>query len=159
MLKKAGILFCLLVFTFQAVLFNGFLYGFILTVKLDEGKYAQGLQSMSLSQDQYKKLQWLNKDEFSFGKYLIDVKEEKKSGDKIILSYKVDLKEKDFLEKLIEHARNSKNKKAAGFAFPYKVTEPDAINFSTQITTVKYNSHFVSILEAQPERFSPPPKA
>ena len=159
MLKKTGILFCLLVFTFQAVIFNVLLYGFILTVKLDDGKYAQGLQSISLTKEQYKKLQWLNKDEFSFGKYLIDVQEEKRVGDKITLSYKVDLKEKDFLEKLMEHAKNSKNKKSAGFVFPYKVAEPDAINFISQITTVKYNTKCVSILEAQQERSSPPPKA
>src|ERR1035437_9606642 len=140
MFKKAGVIFCLMVFTFQAVLFNAFLYGFILSVKLDEGKFSEGLQSISLTQKQYKKLQWLNADEFSFGNYLIDVKEQKKSGDKIILSYKIDLKEKDFLEKLTEHAKNSKNKKTAGFSFVCKVSEPQAINFMAQVTVIQHKN-------------------
>ncbi len=158
MFKKAAVIFCLLVFAFQTVLFNAFLYGFILSVKLDEGKYSQGLQSISLTQNQYKKLQWLSADEFSFGNYLIDVKEQKKLGNKILLFFKIDLKEKDFLEKLTEHAKNSKNKKTSGFSFVYKVSEPQAINFLAQITTIQHKNKVVSIRETQQDKSSPPPK-
>jgi hypothetical protein len=98
-------------------------------------------------------------DEFSFGRYLIDVKEEKNLGDRILIFYKVDLKEKDFLEKLTEHANNSKNKKGAGFAFPCKISEPGTINFISQSTTLKHKNTCVSILETQGDRSSPPPKA
>src|ERR1700741_4647098 len=124
MFKKAGAIFCLLVFTFQAILFNLFLYGSVLMVKLDDDKFSQGLQSISLTESQFKKLQWLNEDEFSFGNYLFDVKEIKKTNDKLILFCKVDLKEKDFLEKLTEHTKNSKNKKASGFSSHFKISEP-----------------------------------
>ena len=109
MFKKAGIVFCLLAFTFQAVLFNVFLYGFILSVKVDENKFSQGVQQFSFTQKQYQKLQWLNSSEFVFGNYLFDVKEIKKEKNKTILLCKVDLKEKDFLEKLVEHTKNNKN--------------------------------------------------
>jgi len=159
MFKKAGVIFCLLVFTFQAVLFNIFLYGSILTVKLDENKYSQGLQSVSLTQKQYKKLQWLNEDEFSFGNYMFDVKETRKIEDRVVLICKVDLKEKDFLEKLTEHAKSSKNKKTSGFSFPFKISEPHSINYISYNTFLKHKNSVVSILETQQDRSSPPPKA
>jgi hypothetical protein len=159
MLKKAGVIFCLVVFTFQAVLFNLFLYGSVLTVKLDEDKFSQGLQSVSLTKSQYKKLQWLNEDEISFGNYLIDVKEEKQIGDKIILSYKIDLKEKDFLEKLTENEKSQKKKNATGSSVPFKVSESYSLNFIAQITFLKHVHKTVSVLETQQDKSSPPPKA
>ena len=128
-------------------------------LKLDEDKFSQGLQSISLTKNQYKKLQWLNEDEFSFGNYMFDVKEIKKTNDKVVLLCKVDLKEKDFLEKLTEHAKNSKNKKASGFSFPFKVSEPHSIKFISQGTFFKHKNNIVSILETQHDKSSPPPKA
>ena len=127
-------------------------------VKSDENKYLQGTQSISLSQSQYKKLKWLDEDEFSFGNYMIDVKEEKKEGDKIILICKVDLKEKDFLEKLIEHTKNSTTKKTSGFSFLYNNTSPSKINFIEQSKTILHKNILVCVYETQQDKSSPPPK-
>src|ERR1700751_426628 len=99
MFKKASIFICLFVFCFQAFFFNAFLYGVILSAKIDEGGYTKQL---SISKNQYKKLNWLSRSEFSFGNYFFDIKEIKRSGDKITLLIKTDLKEKNFLEKLVE---------------------------------------------------------
>ncbi len=156
MLKKAGILFCLLAFTFQALLFNAFLYGVILSAKIDEGGYTK---QITLLHDQYKNLNWLNKTEFLFGNYLFDVKEIKNGKDEIVLLCKVDLKEKNFLEKLADDIKHSKNKKTATFSFVYKVSEPYQLNFITESKKMCYPKIIISIAEIVKDKSSPPPKA
>jgi hypothetical protein len=160
MLKKAAILGCMLAFLFQAVLFNAFLYGFILSVKIAENNDHEGIQHIALSQKQYEKLQWLNEDEFSFGNYLIDVKEVKTQGDYLLLSYKVDLKEKDFLEKLIDHVKHSKNKKASFVSIEYKITESLRVLSPANTENTSYKILPVTMPPgAGLDKTVPPPKA
>ena len=108
-LKKTGIVFCLIAFVFQAVLFNVFLSGLIVFAKIEAKEDLADVKQIVLTQKQYEKLQWLNENEFTIDNYLFDVKKIKQDGNKILLSYKVDLKEKSFLEKLTEHFKHNKN--------------------------------------------------
>jgi hypothetical protein len=155
MMKKVTIFICLLVFCFQAILFNAFLYGVILSSKIDESGYTKQL---SLTQNQFKNLNWLSKNEFSIGNYLVDVKDIQCYAYKIVLSYKVDLQEKNFLEKLAEDLKNSKNKKLTSSSFVFQCTEPQQFGFFSQSKEFFYKKMHVSIRETVKEKNSPPPK-
>jgi hypothetical protein len=159
LLKRTGILFCLLAFAFQAVLFNVFLFGFILSEKMNKDKYAEGTQTLTLTLKQYKNLQWLSRDEITLDNFLIDVKEVKKVGNKVTLICKIDIKEKDFTDSLIDYLKNTKNKKSAGFSSVYEVSGPSEVIFIAQVKTILHKNNSVSVFETLQGKSSPPPKA
>ncbi|HEX7415207.1 MAG TPA: hypothetical protein VF411_14270, partial [Bacteroidia bacterium] len=108
MLKIIIIYFFLGTFLFQVLGFNLFLYGFTLLSKHEE-KAGTALW-MEFTERQYAKLK-LNESEFTYNNNLYDVITSKKENGNIQLFCKIDAKEKDFLEKLIESFKQSKTKK------------------------------------------------
>jgi hypothetical protein len=156
MTKKIGILFCLLALIFQVLIYNVFLFGVILFAKLDDSGYTE---QITMSVDQYAKLNWHNEHEFSINSFLFDAKELKKTKDHVTLVYKIDVKEKNSLEKLLEDFKRSKNKKIAFFAGVYNISEPYELTFVTDNKKTFFTEPLVSINEPAIEKTSPPPKA
>ena len=155
MFKSIGLYICLAAFLLQTALFNIALFGCIVVAKTQEGDFSETIYSVTLTKAQYQNLKWLNKSEFAFGDYLMDVKNTKKEGDFVTVSYKVDIKEKDFLEKLAEHL---KQKKSFTVIFAFSQFEIPQFNFNLPSANYLHKTLFVSITETRFPKDSPPPK-
>jgi hypothetical protein len=156
MFKTTALYVCLAAFILQAILFNLVLYGSVLCAHLEEGDSLQKTYKMTLTESQYKKLQWINKNEFAFSNYLMDVKETKKEAELTALYYKVDIKEKDFLTKLAEHLKHKKT-----FLYSFAFSKCEAYNLNLQLMPGKYIYKLtsVSIPGTSLSKTAPPPKA
>lgn len=155
MFKKGIIFFSITVLVFQTLIFNLGLYSFILISKSLSEKNRNSFQII-LSQAKYKKLEWMNENEFVFGNYLLDVESSKKEENTITLICKVDLREGNFLKELSRHVKNGK---IYLFSILYKQLEPLNFSFSLPSSMVIYNQLCVSFIEAGLPNTSPPPKA
>ncbi len=156
MFKITGIYICLAAFLLQTLLFNLALFCGVSYAKLMESDFSETVYSVSLTKTQYQNLKWLNKSEFAFGDYMIDVKGTKKENNLITISYKVDIKEKNFLEKLAEHL---KQKKSFTVIFALDQFEIPHFNFNLSSSDHIYKTELVSITETNFPKDSPPPKA
>lgn len=155
MLKETIIYFFLGVFLFQALVFNLFLYGFTLLSK-HEDKTGTALW-MEFTQQQYGKLK-LNESEFTYHNTLYDILISKEENGNIKLLCKIDAKEKDLLEKLIEGFKQSKTKKLISFSFLGEMNTPCEFIIHHSCFII-HNSYFIStILKSSIERTIPPPK-
>lgn len=156
MFKTIGLYFCLIAFLLQTTLFNIVLFGCVSFAKTLEGDYSETIYSITLTQKQYQNLKWLNESEFAFGDYLMDVKGTKKEDNLITISYKVDIKEKNFLEKLAEHL---KQKKSFTVIFAFSQFEIPQFSFNLTSSDYTHKMVLVSITETSFPKDSPPPKA
>ncbi len=157
MLKKTIVYFFLTAFLFQAVVFNVFLYGFTILAKYDEN-HAQ-IQQIEFTLDQFAKLK-LNQSEFTYNNNLYDVISSKTENGIIKLLCKVDAKEKDFLEKLIEGFKQSKTKKQISFSFLAELHKPFQVK--TQALHSGNIKHFIvasCVLKNNNDKTTPPPRA
>ncbi len=156
MLKRTIILSILGAFMFQAIVYNGCLYAFTLLAKFEEK--TGNAQWISFSELQYSKLK-LNDTEFSYNNNLYDVINSKAENGTIKLLCKVDAKEKDFLEKLIEGFKQNKTKKHIGFLVIAELTKCYKLVANTSNSnTIKHICFISSILDNSLERSIPPPK-
>jgi hypothetical protein len=155
-LKRTIILSILGAFMFQAVVYNGCLYAFTLLAKFEEKTV--NAQWITFSEQQYSKLK-LNDTEFSYNNNLYDIISSKTENGTISLLCKVDGKEKDFLEKLIEGFKQSKTKKYIAFTFVADTIKSfEFLIGINDANTIKHLCFSSSIQEKILERTIPPPK-
>lgn len=151
----------LFVFVFQTIIFNAFLFIGVVAAKMEASELKEGSSELVFSKTQYKKVQWLNESEFTLGGNLYDLKEMYKDGDKTILVCKMDLKEKDVLEKLVEFFKHTKNKKSISFSFLL------GLNKSNELLTYQFKKevfHHKEYTSSFPiktclDKIAPPPRA
>jgi hypothetical protein len=156
-LKKNIILSILGAFIFQAIVFNLFLYTFTLLAKFEEK--TGNVQWIEFTEQQYSKLK-LNESEFTYNNNMYDVVSSKKGNGTIKLLCKIDEKEKDLLEKLIENFKHSKTKKYITFSFLGEIIPLcDFISYLNNDSKTKHSCFISSIIENSLERTVPPPKA
>ena len=142
---------------FQAIVYNGCLYTFTLLAKLEEK--SGDARWMRFSEQEYNKLK-LNDAEFSYNNNLYDIISSKTEKDTISLLCKVDAKEKDCLEKLIEGFKQTKTKKYISFNFVGDAMHAYDILINRHITDAIKHIYFSSSLQLlHMERTIPPPKA
>lgn len=156
MLKITGLYICLAAFLLQTALFNMALFGCVSFAKMLEGDLSETTYSITLTEAQYQDLKWLNKSEFTFGDYLMDVKDTKKEKNLITISYKVDIHEKDFLQRLVEHL---KHKKSFTHTIAFNQFEMPEFNFNLSSSVYIHKTVIVSTTETSFPKDSPPPKA
>jgi PDZ domain-containing secreted protein len=141
---------------FQAVVFNLFLYTFTLAAKYEEK--TGNAQWIEFTEQEYSKLK-LNETEFTYNDNLYDIITSKREGGTIKLLCKIDAKEKDFLEKLIEGFKQNKTKKLISFSFVGEMNTPDEfISYIYNDSKAKHICFKSSVLESSLERTIPPPK-
>lgn len=155
MFKTLGLYICLAAFLLQTALFNMVLFGCVSFAKTLEGDFSETKYSVTLSQTQYQNLKWLNASEFTFGDYLMDVKDTRKEGNLITVTYKVDIKEKNFIEKLAEHL---KQKKSFTLIFAFNQFEIPQFSFNLSSSSYTHKTVIVSLTETNFPKDSPPPK-
>jgi hypothetical protein len=142
---------------FQAIVYNGCLYAFTLLAKFEEK--TGNAQWISFSEQQYSKLK-LNDTEFSYNNNMYDIISSKTENGTISLLCKVDAKEKDFLEKLIEGFKQSKTKKYIAFTFLGDTTRLfEFLIGINHVDVIKHLCFSSSIQEKILDRTIPPPKA
>ena len=156
MLKKTVIYFFLTTFLFQVVVFNLFLYSLSILAKYEEN-HAQ-LEQLEFTAEQFAKLK-LNQSEFSYNNNLYDVISSKTENNNITLLCKVDAKEKDFLEKLIEAFKQGKTKKQISFSFLAEVHKPfSAKTQPVHCGNLKHIAVTSCVLKSTNDKTTPPPK-
>jgi len=156
-LKKTGIYFFLTAFLFQAVVFNVFLYGFTILAKYDEN-HAK-IEQLEFSPQQFAKLK-LNQSEFTYNNNLYDVISSKTENGTIKLLCKVDTKEKDFLEKLIEDFKQGKTKKQISFSFLAELHKPFSLKTQPMHSgNIKHLAITSCVLKTSNDKTTPPPRA
>lgn len=156
MLKKTIIFFFLTAFLFQAVVFNVFLYSFTILAKYDEN-HAK-IQQIEFTVEQFAKLK-LNQSEFTYNSNLYDVISYKTKKGTIKLLCKVDAKEKDFLEKLIEAFKQNKTKKQISFSFLAELHKPFSLKTQpTHSGNIKHLAVTSCILKNSNDKTTPPPR-
>ncbi|HKC67907.1 MAG TPA: hypothetical protein VKG26_06730 [Bacteroidia bacterium] len=126
--------------------------------KIEANEFKEGTTRLILTESQYKNVQWINTSEFIFDGNLYDLKEAQKSIDKTILVCKMDVKEKDFLEKLIEAFKQSKTKKNVAFSFTAKLTNPITVSHFFYIDCILNHTTNYSLLAIRVSKNTPPPK-
>jgi predicted DNA-binding antitoxin AbrB/MazE fold protein len=155
--KKTIILSILGAFMFQAIIFNGCLYTFSLLAKFEEK--IGNAQWISFSEQQYDKLK-LNETEFLYNNNMYDIISFKTENGIIKLLCKVDAKEKDFLERLIEGFKQSKAKRYIAFIFVGDIIKSFQFLIDIKITDNIKHFYFSSAIQQNSlERIIPPPKA
>jgi len=133
------------------------LYTFTLLAKFEEKN--ANTQQLEFSEQQYAKLK-LNDTEFLYNNNLYDIVSSKTENGNIKLLCKVDAKEKDFLEKLIEGFKQSKIKKQISFSFIAEVHKP--LSLKAQLASSSDVKHFAitsNVLKNSSDKTTPPPKA
>lgn len=156
MLKKTVIYFFLTAFLFQAVVFNVFLYGFTILAKYDEN-HAK-IEQLEFSPQQFVKLK-LNQSEFTYNNNLYDVISSKTENGAIKLLCKVDAKEKDFLEKLIEAFKQNKTKKQISFSFLAELHKTFSLKTQPMHSSnIKHLTVTSCILKNSTDKTTPPPR-
>lgn|GEM_PF-1616202 len=157
MLKKTIAYFFLTAFLFQAVVFNIFLYSFVLLAKFDENNAKT--QQLEFSEQQYAQLK-LNETEFLYNNNLYDIVSSKTENGTIKLLCKTDAKEKDFLEKLIDGFKQSKTKKQISFSFLAELHKPFQVKTQALLSgNIKHLSVTSCVLKHSNDKTTPPPKA
>lgn len=157
MSKKTVIYFFLTIFLFQALVFNLCLYSFTILAKYDEN--CAKTQQLEFSPQQYAKLK-LNETEFSYNNNLYDIISSKTENRVIKLLCKVDAKEKDFLEKLIEGFKQSKTKKQISFSFLAELHKPFSLKAQPiHSGDLKHLAITSCVLKNNNDKTTPPPKA
>ena len=157
MFKKVITYSFLSAFLFQALIFNICLYTFTLLVKFEEK--TGNAQWIDFSIKDYNKLK-LNKTEFSYNNNLYDIIQSKTENGSIKLLCKIDAKEKDLLEKLIENFKSSKTKKNISFSFIGEINySSEFLSYIYTNSTLKHDVFTASIIEKSLDRTTPPPKA
>lgn len=146
----------LLAFLFQALIFNCCLSTFTLLVKLEEKTaYANWIEFPEQVYSKFK----LNETEFSYNNNLYDVISSKTENGNIKLLCKIDAKEKDLLEKLIENFKRSKTKKCVSFSFIGNINHSSKfLSYINNVSTLKHHFFITSIIEKSLDRTTPPPK-
>jgi len=154
--KKTITYLFLSAFLFQALIFNVCLYTFTLLVKFEEK--TGNKQWIEFSETEYSKLK-LNETEFSYNNNLYDIIQSKTENGTIKLLCKIDTKEKDLLEKLIESFKNSKTKKNISFSFLGEINNSNEFlsNFNSN-SALKHTFFITSITEKSLGKTTPPPK-
>jgi len=156
-LKKTIAYFFLTAFLFQAVVFNIFLYSFVLLAKFDENNAKT--QQLEFSEQQYAQLK-LNETEFLYNNNLYDIVSSKTENGTIKLLCKTDAKEKDFLEKLIDGFKQSKTKKQISFSFLAELHKPFQVKTQALLSgNIKHLSVTSCVLKHSNDKTTPPPKA
>ena len=157
MFRKTIIFFFLGAFLFQTLLFNACLYTLTLLVKYEEK--SGHMEWIEFSEQQFEKIK-LNESEFLYLDNLYDVFEIKKEAGTVRLLCKIDAKEKDFLEKLIEGFKQSKNKKCMALSFLGDFIKSGKLLLGKNNHSVIKRTYFISsLLEKSLEQTIPPPKA
>ncbi len=157
MFNRTLILSILVAFIFQVLAYNLFLYTFTLLVKY-EGKTGKA-QWIEFTEQQYSKLK-LNETEFTYNDNLYDIITSQKESGAIKLLCKIDAKEKDLLEKLIEGFKQNKAKKLISFSFMGEVAIVHGfLSKLTSYQTIKHTYFISSVLNKSLEKTIPPPKA
>ena len=156
MFKLTAIYFCLVAFLLQTVLINLAMYGFTAYAKFQSSESSSKTYSITLSEKQYADLKWLDENEFGFANFMMDVKSSKRENNLVSISYKVDIKEKNFLEKLANHF---KNKKVFTGSFVFNTIEIPKLNLKLTASNYIHKTMLVSIPETIFPKDSPPPKA
>ncbi len=156
MFKLPAIYICLAAFLMQTVLINLAMYGFTAYAKFQSCESSSKMYSITLSEKQYTNLQWLDKNEFAFADFMMDIKNTKKENNLVSISFKVDIKEKNFLEKLADHF---KNKKAFTTTIVFNTFDIPKLNLNLSATNYIHKTMLVSIPETIFPKDSPPPKA
>ena len=121
-----------------------------------EGNLSETSYTITLTSNQFQNLKWLNKSEFTFGDFLMDVKNTSKENNLITLTYKIDIKEKGFLERLADHLKNKKS-----FTYAFAINQLDVPQFSFLLSASNFihKTIVVSVTETSFPKDSPPPKA
>jgi len=144
-------------FIFQAVVFNLFLYSLSILAKYDEN-HAQ-IEQLEFTAAQFAQLK-LNQNEFTYNNNLYDVISSKTENNSVILLCKVDAKEKDFLEKLIEAFKQGKTKKQITFSFVAEVHKPFSVKEqSIHSGNLKHLTVTSCVLKNSNDKTTPPPRA
>ena len=133
------------------------LYSFTLLAKFEKNN--TNIQQLEFSEQQYANLQ-LNQSEFLYNNNLYDVISSKIESGTIKLICKVDAKEKDFLEKLIEGFKHAKGKKQISFSFLAEVHKPFSIKTQALYSgSIKHLDVISLVLKNSSNKTTPPPKA
>lgn len=156
LLSKPLIYLFLGTFLFQTLAFQGCLAAIHLADRLEEE--STDAQWLSFPEKEFAKYS-LNDSEFLYNNNMYDVISQKTGNGTITLLCKMDAKEKELLEKILENFKHSKSKKELSFSFYGDISTIEGLLFRPAKASSRYGFFHAPLRQQAIEKYAPPPKA